>query len=129
MAKKKFTILCTVPVYYNVHIEADSKEEAEKLFRDTEGDYSIFDNYEDHGEIEISDILEEPDKHWYEINYTVPVYCRAVIPAVSEEEALEKFNKEHDYAEDTVDRGAPKITEIKKCDNAGKMRRNNYENL
>lgn len=120
MAKKKFTIQCTVPVYYDVHIEADSKEEAEKLFRDTEGDYSIFENYEDHGEIEIFDIHEEepePDIHWYEINYTVPVYCLAVIPARSEEEALEKFNKEHDYEEDMIDRGAPKITETKRCEN------------
>ena len=119
MAKKKFTIQCTVPVYYGVHIEADSKEEAEKQFRDTEGDYSIFDNYKDHGEIEIFDILEEepePDKYWYEINYTVPVYCLAAIPAMSEEEALEKFNKEHDYDEDTVGLGEHKITAIRRCE-------------
>lgn len=120
MAKKKFTIQCTVPVYYDVHIEADSKEEAEKLFRDTEGDYSIFDNYEDHGEIEIYGILEEepkPDKYWYEINYTVPVYCFTSIAATSKEEAIEKFNKGHDYEEDVVGQGKHKITEVKRCEN------------
>ena len=120
MAKKKYTIQCTVPVYYNVTIEAGSKAEAVKLFRATEGDYSIFENCENHGEIEIYDIFEEeepePDKYLYEINYTVPVYCLAVIPAISKEEALEKFNKEHDYKEDMVAQGEHKITGVRKCE-------------
>ena len=105
MTKKKYTIQCTVPVHYDVHIEAESKEEAEKLFRATEGDYSIFDNYEDHGEIEISDILEEPVKtiekdagdHIYEITYTFQRAFTVNIRAYSAEEVQLLFEQNDEY--------------------------------
>lgn len=55
---KEFKIDFIVPVHVSVYVEANSKEEAQRLLKDGAVEYNLYENWESEDEIKITNITE-----------------------------------------------------------------------